>query len=139
MDIEFRRAGVELLEQQLLRLEEACGARITCRSGTLWVTQEGVAQDYFLNSGDALALETTGVALLQAMVPATFVIEAPARGKTFWLQTLWLFVLPRSRVPATVPGYRAGAATAPSMASNTLSLVSNSGSRVGAESSLPAG
>lgn len=138
MDIEFRRAGIELQEQQLLRLENACGACITCRNGTLWVTQEGIAQDDFLNPGDTLALVTAEVVLLQAVVPATFVIEAPARRKAGSLRTLWFFVLPRSWVPATVPGYRAGVDTAASMASNTLSLVSNSGSRVGAASSLPA-
>lgn len=138
MDIEFRQAGVELQEQQLLRLENACGTRITCRNGTLWVTQEGIAQDDFLNPGDTLALETAEVVLLQAVVPATFVIEAPARRKIFSLRTLWYFVLPRlwARLP-TVPRYRAGVATASSMACNTFSLVSNSGSRVGA-ASLPA-
>lgn len=139
MDIEFRRAGIELPEQQFLRLDDACGARITCRSGTLWVTQEGIAQDDFLNPGDALELETAGVALLQAMVPAAFVIESPARGETFSLQHVRLFVLPRlwMRSP-TGPRYRAGGTTAASRACNTFSLVSNSGSRVGAVSSLPA-
>lgn len=138
MDIEFRQAGVELQEQQLLRLDDARGARITCRNGTLWVTQEGIAQDDFLHPGDALMLETAGIALLQAMVPATFLIEAPARKETFRLHTRWFAILPRlrARLP-TVPRYRAGVATASSIACKTFSLVSNSGSRVGA-ASLPA-
>ncbi len=138
MDIEFRQAGVELPEQQFLRLDDACGAHITCRSGTLWVTQEGVAQDDFLNPGDALTLETAGIALLQAMVPATFVIEAPARRKASRLHTPWFAVLDRLRARSpTVACYCAGAATASSMACKTFSLVSSSGSRVGA-ASLPA-
>lgn len=108
MDIDFSQAGVDLPGQQLLRLDDACGARVTCRKGTLWVTQEGVAQDDFLNPGDALTLETAGIALLQAIVPATFVIEVPARRKASRLHTPWLAVLGRLRArsptaPVTVP------------------------------------
>lgn len=79
MDIEIQSVVVELQAQQCLRLCGAAGVRIVCRSGTLWVTQAGVWRDDFLYPDAVLALETSGLTLVQAMAPATFAIESPVR------------------------------------------------------------
>lgn len=90
MDIEFKSAAVELRAQQCLRLSQAAGVRIVCRSGTLWVTQAGVSRDDFLYPGAVLELEASGVTLVQAMTPATLAIESPLRRKASALGSLWL-------------------------------------------------
>jgi DUF2917 family protein len=62
----LRHRLVDLLPQQMLRLRGHAGTRLMCRSGTLWITQEGVLRDDFLSAGEALCVESTGLILAQA-------------------------------------------------------------------------
>ena len=75
MKVEFENAAIELKPAQLLRLSGAAGVRIVCRSGTVWVTQEGVLLDDFLRPGEALTLRSRGVTLVQAEGRALISIE----------------------------------------------------------------
>ena len=79
MKVEIENAAIELDPAQSLRLKGAAGVRIVCRSGTVWVTQEGVLRDDFLRSGEALTLHSRGVTLAQAMGRALISIEARPR------------------------------------------------------------
>ncbi len=79
MKVEFENAAIELKPAQLLRLKGAAGVRIVCRSGTVWVTQEGVLRDDFLRPGEALTLHSRGGTLAQAVGRALLSIEARPR------------------------------------------------------------
>ena len=80
MKVEIENAAIALDPAQSLRLKDAAGVRIVCRSGTAWVTQEGVLRDDFLTPGEALTLCSRGVTLVQAIGPALISIEAlPSR------------------------------------------------------------
>jgi len=79
MKVETENAAIELGPTQSLRLKGAAGVQIVCRSGTVWVTQEGVLRDDFLRSGEALTLRSRGVTLAQAMGRALISIEARPR------------------------------------------------------------
>jgi hypothetical protein len=79
MKVEIENAAIELDPAQLLRLKGASGVRIVCRSGTVWVTQEGVLRDDFLRPGETLTLRSRGVTLAQAVGRALLSIEAPPR------------------------------------------------------------
>jgi len=79
MKVEIENAAIELDPAQSLRLKGAAGVRIVCRSGTVWVTQEGVLRDDFLRSGEGLTLHSRGVTLAQAMGRALISIEARRR------------------------------------------------------------
>jgi len=79
MKVEIENAGIELEPAQLLRLKGAVGVRIVCRSGTVWVTQEGVLRDDFLRPGEALTLRSRGMTLVQAEGRALLSIEARPR------------------------------------------------------------
>lgn len=79
MKVEIENAAIELDPAQSLRLKDAAGVRIVCRSGTVWVTQEGVLRDDFLRPGEALTLGSRGVTLAQAMGRALISIEARPR------------------------------------------------------------
>jgi len=79
MKVEIENAAIELDPAQSLRLKGAAGVRIVCRSGIVWVTQEGVLRDDFLRPGEALTLRSRGVTLAQAMGRALISIEARPR------------------------------------------------------------
>ena len=79
MKVEIENAAIELEPEQSLRLKGAAGVRIVCRSGTVWVTQEGVLRDDFLRPGEALTLGSRGVTLAQSMDRAVISIEARPR------------------------------------------------------------
>jgi len=79
MKVEIENAAIELKPLQLLRLKGAAGVRIVCRSGTVWVTQEGVLRDDFLRPGEALTLRSRGVTLAQALGRALLSIETRPR------------------------------------------------------------
>ena len=79
MKVEIENAAIELKPTHFLRLKGAAGVRIVCRSGTVWVTQEGVLRDDFLRPGEALTLRSPGVTLAQAERRALLSIEARPR------------------------------------------------------------
>jgi hypothetical protein len=90
--VEIDNVAIELEPAQLLRLKGAAGVRILCRSGTVWVTQEGVLRDDFLRPGEALTLCSRGVTLAQAAGRTLLSIDAPPRLGRAALATL--FALP---------------------------------------------
>ena len=77
--VEIDNVAIELEPAQLLNLKGAVGVRILCRSGTVWVTQEGVLRDDFLRPGEVLTLCTRGVTLVQALGRTLLSIEARPR------------------------------------------------------------
>ena len=72
-------AVLELLPAQVLRLRAASGVTITCDGGTLWVTQEGMARDYFLSAGESLCVASAGVTLAEAVGGAAARLTLRAR------------------------------------------------------------
>lgn len=79
MKMEIENAAIELGPTQLLRLKCAAGVRIFCRSGIVWVTQEGEIGDDFLRPGEAMTLRSRGVTLAQALDRASLSIEERPR------------------------------------------------------------
>lgn len=80
MKVDIERATMELHRMQIMKLRGAKGVHLTCRRGSLWVTQEGVARDDFLVPGISLEIESDGVIVIEAMVPSSVAI-APAGKK----------------------------------------------------------
>jgi hypothetical protein len=74
MKLDIGRATMELDRMQTMKLRGAKGARLTCRRGSLWVTQEGVARDDFLVPGITLEIESDGAVVIEAMVPSAVAI-----------------------------------------------------------------
>ncbi|MGQ0578494.1 MAG: DUF2917 domain-containing protein [Betaproteobacteria bacterium] len=97
MKVEIENAAIELMPAQLLRLRGAAGVRIVCRSGTVWVTQEGVLRDEFLRPGEALTLRSPGLTLAEALGRTLLAFEArPPTGG----------VAIATRIALPVPGLR---------------------------------
>jgi hypothetical protein len=75
MKVDIERAAMDLERTQIMKLRGAKGVRLTCRRGSLWVTQEGVARDDFLVPGVTLPIETAGTVVVEAMVASALTID----------------------------------------------------------------
>jgi hypothetical protein len=79
MDIDIKRAVIELEPHALLPMHHASGTRIACLEGVLWITQEADRNDIVLEAGDTLTIENEGEALVQALQGARIALEAPTK------------------------------------------------------------
>lgn len=95
MRFDSEALGLHLKHRQLLRLPTGKGARITCRSGSVWITRDGDARDIVLERGDSLqstrgdriiiyALHDADVDVVESPA-ATAALPAPARLPAAWL------------------------------------------------------
>lgn len=95
-----------LNHKEIVRIPHAAGARVLCRSGSLWITQDGETQDLLLGPNEEVQLTRPGDALIYALEPSSVLIErqaerlAPASGVASadpsWVQALalrWLVPL----------------------------------------------
>ena len=55
---------------EVLVLDDAAGRRISARTGTLWITEEGQPDDRIVEAGHTLYVRHDGRTVVQALVPA---------------------------------------------------------------------
>ena len=90
---------LDLAREQGVRLTDARGTRIACRSGALWITIDNDPRDVTLGAGESTTLDSCAGTLVQAILgPAEVAVTPPARDAarthqpckeaTPWLQTL---------------------------------------------------
>ena len=65
-----------LRKGELLRLRRAKGRTITCESGSLWITEEGIPGDVILGVGESYHFTGRGLAVIEAFRPSTAEISA---------------------------------------------------------------
>lgn len=70
MQIELKDPVLSLEPGQVVVLDDAAGRRIEARAGTLWVTEEGQAEDRIVEAGHTLFVRHDGRTIVQALVPA---------------------------------------------------------------------
>ncbi len=59
---------INLDGSEILKLESRqSGARVTCTTGTLWLTQQGDPYDHFLKAGQSYTLKQYGLVLVQGL------------------------------------------------------------------------
>ena len=100
---------VDLDRDQLLVLESQPGTRLRVMYGSLWLTEEGFAQDVFAGSGDEVALKSRGTAVIEGMGVARVQVVEPTRAQQVsrWARALWQ----RLRAPRVLQSAPAGRAT----------------------------
>jgi hypothetical protein len=75
MRIELKNtSAVRLIDGQTLRVVDGAGTTLTCKEGTLWVTEENQPRDVVLEAGARVRLKRAGLTLIQALTPATLSI-----------------------------------------------------------------
>lgn len=76
MKVDIERATMDLERMQIIRLRGARGVQLSCRGGSLWVTQEGLARDDFLVPGVSQVIETDGMVVIEAMLASSLTIDS---------------------------------------------------------------
>lgn len=101
---------VDLGYDQLLVLESRRGTKVRVLYGSLWLTEEGTAQDVFAGSGDEVALKARGRAVIEGLGVARLQVIEPTRTGKFarWLRSVTRRLATRRlRLPAGVAVPRA--------------------------------
>ena len=77
MKISISHSTVRLQDRQHISVIDGKGARIVCRDGRVWITQDRDANDTVLAAGQAFTLDRNGVAIIEAMGASQVVLDAP--------------------------------------------------------------
>lgn len=77
MELKTNAAVLELKPGQIVTLEDASGASIQTRCGTVWITEEGEPRDFVLGAGERRVVSNRGRTLIQAMKPSWISIRTP--------------------------------------------------------------
>ena len=90
MTFDSFNATLKLKARQIVRVSGLHGARITCREGTVWITQDGDRTDTVLERGQSFGSEKTGQVLIYGLgeaeveiVEVEIVEAAPANAPQF--------------------------------------------------------
>ncbi|MFN0159717.1 MAG: DUF2917 domain-containing protein [Burkholderiales bacterium] len=78
MNIDTSRLTLHLGPRQIVRLPHSRGARVACRRGTVWITQDEDASDIILAPGQVHASATDGLTLIYGLDDAEIDIEESA-------------------------------------------------------------
>ena len=70
MKLDVRKPVLVLQPGEVVTLDDAQGTRITARTGTVWVTEEGVGADNIVESGGAYTVRRPGRTVVQALKTA---------------------------------------------------------------------
>ena len=70
MHLDLDQPTLALESGQVVTLDDARGACIQARMGTVWVTEEGVSEDFVIGPGESRVVSRPGRTLVQAMQSA---------------------------------------------------------------------
>lgn len=80
MKMNFDVAQIEMPRAQMLKLLDAQGTEVSCRSGILWITQDGQRDDVVLSAGQSLRIGRNGLTLIHACKEAALRIDSAKAG-----------------------------------------------------------
>jgi hypothetical protein len=83
-EMRLNRADIGLDNHETLAISNGTGYTIVCRSGQVWVTQEGMLQDHVLGPAGSFVIRGHGDVLIEGYQNAKIQVAAPhraARGK----------------------------------------------------------
>lgn len=67
MELNTDTAVVELQAGQIITLDDAEGTSVRARCGAVWITEEGIRDDFVLGAGENRVISQGGRTLIQAM------------------------------------------------------------------------
>lgn len=67
MRIDWLESELFLYEDKPLRVTGACGVRVCCLKGTVWITTSGQADDIFLAAGQTHEIATASLTLIEGV------------------------------------------------------------------------
>jgi hypothetical protein len=81
MQIKLNSSTVTLSPASVIAVQDGAGSRVLCRSGILWVTQEGELKDSIVRAGDVLTLHKPGRTVIGALEAASLTLMDPEPAK----------------------------------------------------------
>jgi len=78
MNTGSRHYQVSLEHQGLFDIADAAGVNLRCEKGSVWITLDNDPRDYVLEPGQVFATQEHRHALVYALAPATFTLQARA-------------------------------------------------------------
>lgn len=101
MKIDLGAGELCLAENRPLRLQEACGLRIRCTAGMVWITVAGESADVFLAAGESYRIPGDGDVLIEGVGSGRIMVNPEAPGRPLRLCfTGFLSGLVPCRLPA---------------------------------------
>ncbi len=70
------RLDLSLRQDTMLRLPDAAGVQIVCRSGTVWITLDSELRDIVLEAGERFAGTEHRHAVVTALAPSCITVSA---------------------------------------------------------------
>ena len=101
MNIALDSSILHLERDGLIAVRDGRGTRVTCVSGTLWITQDHDTHDNIIGSGESLTIDYTGLTLLTALEPTELQLAEPSEDSGWKLPRFLGRLL---TMPATRPG-----------------------------------
>ncbi len=83
MNIDISSSTITLAAGSLVSVRDGAGTRILCRTGSLWITQEGEVKDAVVHAGEVLTIRRPGrtvIGALEAASLALYAIDVPDFG-----------------------------------------------------------
>lgn len=77
MQIEIRSSTLTLSPSSVLSVQDGTGTRVLCRTGSLWVTQEGEVKDSVVRTGEVLTIQRSGRTVISALETSTLMLLGP--------------------------------------------------------------
>jgi hypothetical protein len=74
MQIEISCSNFTLAPEGLLTVQDGVGTRIVCRSGVLWVTQEGDVRDTIVGPFEVVTIQKPGRTVITALETSTLTL-----------------------------------------------------------------
>ncbi|HKB54194.1 MAG TPA: DUF2917 domain-containing protein [Ramlibacter sp.] len=107
MNIRVRAAPVCLPKGQAALLDDARGACVRCRAGSVWVTQERDRRDIVLEPGDSLVLERDGLTVVSALSDSSIDVQpvGSARGLGHAMLSRWRTMWPAGHARQPQPAH----------------------------------
>lgn len=77
MQIEITSSTFTLAPAGLLIVQDGEGSRVVCRSGSLWVTQEGDVKDTIVGSGEVITIRKPSRTVITALEFSSLMLVEP--------------------------------------------------------------
>lgn len=77
MQIEISSSTLTLTPSSVLAVQDGTGTRVLCRTGSLWVTQEGEVKDSVVRAGEVLTIHRSGRTVISALETSTLMLLGP--------------------------------------------------------------
>ncbi len=78
MNLSLNEPEFALAPGEVATLDDACGAAIRAHGGALWITEEGVLEDFVVAPGESFVVRRDGRTLVQAIEAAWITVREHA-------------------------------------------------------------